>query len=76
MVRTAQVLYDIKDKTIVFTGAMLPALFRGSDAVFNMGCATMAVQTLPAGVYIVINGRVFDPQKTKKNLQLKRFETV
>lgn len=76
MVQTAQLLSGIADKTIVLTGSMLPALFKGSDAVFNLGCATMAVQTLPAGVYIVINGRVFDPKKTKKNLPLKRFEVV
>jgi L-asparaginase len=76
MVQTAQLLEDIADKTIVLTGAMLPALFKDSDAVFNMGCATMAAQTLPAGVYIVINGRVFDPKTAKKNLQLKRFETL
>lgn len=75
MVQTAQLLAGIADKTIVLTGAMLPALFKDSDAVFNIGCATIAVQTLPAGVYIVINGRVFDPSKTKKNLSLKRFET-
>lgn len=76
MVDTAQHLYDIADKTVVLTGAMLPARFKDSDAIFNIGCAIMAVQTLPAGVYIVINGRVFDPQSTKKNLQLKRFESV
>jgi len=76
MVNTAQLLYDIVDKTIVFTGSMLPARLKDSDAIFNIGCATMAVQTLPPGVYIVINGRVFDPRITKKNLQLKRFETV
>ncbi len=76
MVQTAQLLFDITDKTIVFTGSMLPARFKDSDAVFNIGCATMAVQTLPAGVYIVINGRVFDPRTTKKNLQLKRFEAI
>ncbi len=76
MVNTAQLLADIAGKTIVFTGSMLPARFKDSDAVFNMGGATMAVQILPPGVYIVINGRVFDPRITKKNLQLKRFEAI
>jgi L-asparaginase len=58
----------------VLTGAMQPAAFKKSDAAFNIGYAIAAVQLLPEGVYIAMNGRIFDPQKVKKNLALDRFE--
>lgn len=74
MVQTGRVLRAIADKTIVMTGALSPARFRGSDAEFNIGCAIGAVQTLPAGVYIAMNGRVWDPDKVRKNVAANRFE--
>ncbi len=74
MVETAKVLAAIPDKTIVLTGALSPARFRGSDAEFNIGCAVGAVQCLPAGVYIAMNGRVWDPRKVRKNVAANRFE--
>lgn len=76
MVETAKVLSSIKDKTIVLTGALNPARFRGSDAEFNIGTAVGAVQSLPAGVYIAMNGRVWDPAKVRKNVTANRFEAV
>ena len=74
MVETAQVLDGIAGKTIVLTGALNPALFRGSDAVFNIGCAVGAVQSLPPGVYIAMNGRIWHPQQVRKNRDANRFE--
>ncbi|MDZ7413580.1 MAG: asparaginase domain-containing protein [candidate division KSB1 bacterium] len=76
MIDTARTLQGIPGKVIVLTGAMQPARFRLTDAVFNIGCAFMAVQTLPPGVYIVMNGRVFYPDNTVKNVPLNRFEEV
>lgn len=73
MVDTAMVLKAIKGKVVVLTGAMEPACFKSSDASFNLGCAVAAVQTLQPGVYIAINGRVFDPEKVKKDRNLKQF---
>ncbi len=58
MVKTAEVLNSITDKTIVLTGAMLPEKFMTSDARFNIGMATASVQALPHGVYIALYGRV------------------
>ena len=50
MVDTAQILGEASlDKTIVFTGAMVPYSVFGSDALFNLGCSVSAVQLLPAG---------------------------
>lgn len=76
MVETAKVLSNIKDKTIVLTGALNPARFRGSDAEFNIGTAVGAVQSLPPGVYIAMNGRVWDPAKVRKNVAANRFEAA
>ncbi|WP_395787967.1 asparaginase domain-containing protein [Aquimonas sp.] len=76
MVATGRVLADIADKTIVMTGALNPARFRGSDAEFNIGTAVGAVQCLPAGVYIAMNGRIWDPAKVRKNVDANRFEAV
>ena len=74
MVETAAVLRSISDKVIVLTGALNPARFQGSDAVFNIGCAVGAVQTLADGVYIAMNGRIWDPAKVRKNRNANRFE--
>jgi L-asparaginase len=76
MVDTAKVLEEIKDKTIVLTGALNPARFRGTDADFNIGSAVGAVQCLPPGVYIAMNGRVWDPRKVRKNVAANRFEAA
>lgn len=76
MVLTAEVLAGIPGKTIVLTGALNPARFEGSDAVFNIGCAVGAVQSLPAGVYIAMNGRIWDPRKVRKNVEANRFEPI
>ena len=76
MVATARVLASIPGKTIVLTGALNPARFRGSDAEFNIGTAVGAVQSLPAGVYIAMNGRIWDPARVRKNVEANRFEPV
>jgi L-asparaginase len=74
MTETARALHGIAGKTVVLTGSLNPARFRGSDAIFNIGGAVAAAQTLPAGVYIFMNGRVFDALKVRKNRDKNRFE--
>jgi L-asparaginase len=76
MIESAKKLRVIENKTIVLTGSMEPARFRSSDAVFNIGCAIAAVQALKPGVYIAMNGRIFDPEKARKNIDLNRFEEI
>jgi L-asparaginase len=76
MVDTAKVLSDLEGKTIVLTGALNPARFRGSDAEFNIGVAVGAVQSLPPGVYIAMNGRIWHPSKVRKNVDANRFEAA
>jgi L-asparaginase len=74
MVQTASRLLDLTDKTIVITGALNPARFQGSDAVFNIGVAVGAVQSVKPGVYVAMNGQIWDPRKVKKNRAANRFE--
>ncbi len=74
MADTARTLGGIPGKTIVLTGALHPARFRHSDAEFNVGMAVAAVQACGPGVWITINGRVFDGMRVKKNREANRFE--
>ena len=77
MVETAKVLAkEIKNKTIVLTGAMVPYKFGSSDGLFNLGSALAFVQALPAGVYIVMNGRYFTWDNVRKNKQKGEFEEI
>jgi L-asparaginase len=76
MIETGKVLRQIRDKTIVLTGAMQPAKFRFTDAVFNIGTALAAVQILDHGVYIAMNGKILTPDGARKNIELNRFEEV
>lgn len=74
MVETARALAGLEGKTVVLTGALKPARFRDTDAVFNVAAAFVAAQILPPGVWIVMNGRVFDPRRVRKNREANRFE--
>jgi L-asparaginase len=61
-------------KTIVLTGAMVPYAFGSSDGLFNLGSALSFAQTLPAGVYIAMNGQFFEWDKVQKNKATGVFE--
>lgn len=76
MIETAKALLGVPGKTIVLTGAMQPARFRSTDAIFNIGAAIAAVQALPPGVYLAMNGRLLDPAKVRKNREKNCFEPV
>ncbi|WP_150304177.1 asparaginase domain-containing protein [Pseudomonas saliphila] len=74
MTVTGAALADIDDKVIVLTGAMQPARFRDSDALFNLGLAVGALNTLGHGVYVAMSGRVFPVDQVRKNRLAGRFE--
>lgn len=76
MTETGKALAGIPVKTIVLTGALLPARFRDNDAIFNIGFALAAVQTMPDGVYIAMNGRIHEPDKVRKDREQNRFVTI
>lgn len=64
------------DKTIVLTGAMVPYKFGSSDGLFNLGSALAFVQVLKPGVYIAMNGKIFEADKVKKNTDKGEFESI
>jgi L-asparaginase len=66
----------VDNKTIVLTGAMVPYKFGSSDGLFNLGSALAFVQTLPPGVYVVMNGRYFRAERVRKNRQTGFFEEL
>jgi|TARA_B110000977_G_scaffold151237_1_gene191915 L-asparaginase len=76
MVETAGWLDNIAHKKVILTGAMQPAAFTNTDAVFNIGCAVGAIQRVEAGVYIAMNGQVFAADQVVKNRDAHRFEPV
>jgi len=76
MTESAKALAGIADKTIVLTGALAPARFSESDATFNLGMAFAAVQCLPAGVYIAMNGQVFRGDQVRKDREQGKFVAV
>ncbi len=64
------------EQTVVLTGAMIPYEIANSDALFNLGFATAAAQTLPAGVYVAMNGKVFTWDKVTKNRAAGVFQAL
>ena len=77
MSETAKVISQrVKNKTIVLTGAMVPYKFGSSDGLFNLGSALAFVQTLPHGVYVVMNGRYFNADNVRKNKETGEFEEI
>ncbi|HMR93087.1 MAG TPA: asparaginase domain-containing protein [Chitinophagaceae bacterium] len=77
MAETAAVLAKkVSGKTVILTGAMIPIKFGSSDGLFNLGSALAFVQTLPAGVYVAMNGRYFNWDNVRKNKQTGVFEEI
>jgi L-asparaginase len=78
MVESAQAIAKSigTDKVVVLLGAMVPYQFKQSDALFNFGCALTAVQILSPGVYITMNGQVFDYREVQKNRTIGEFVAI
>ena len=77
IVETARILAkNIKDKTIILTGAMIPIKFGSSDGLFNLGSALSFVQILEPGIYITMNGRYFNWDNVIKNTKIGIFEKI
>jgi L-asparaginase len=77
MAETARFLAGrVHDKTVVLTGAMIPYKFGSSDGLFNLGSALAFVQSLPNGVYVAMNGRIFPWNNVQKNRKTGEFEEL
>ena len=73
IIETAKFLSQIKNKTIILTGAMRPERFSNSDANINIGVAIGGVQLLKKGVYIALNGLIMPFDKAKRNMETGQF---
>lgn len=73
MTQTARAISDLPGRTIVLTGSLAPARFAMTDAMFNIGMALATVQSKKAGVYIVMNGSVFDANMVHKDRDRNAF---
>jgi L-asparaginase len=76
MTETAAVLKDVAGKTICMFGALSPARFAESDAAMNLGMALATVQVAPPGIYIAMNGTVFDAAKVRKDRSANAFVAI
>lgn len=77
MVQTAEVVGSARlDRTVVFTGAMIPYSVQGSDAPFNLGFALAMALALPAGAYVAMNGRVFPWDNVTKDRTEGQFKAL
>lgn len=72
----AMIAAHVTEKTVILTGAMIPIKFGSSDGLFNLGSALAFAQSLPAGVYVAMNGRYFNWNNVRKNRQTGVFEEV
>jgi L-asparaginase len=76
MTETAQALAEVSGKTIVLVGALAPARFAESDAAFNLGMAFAVAQAAAPGVWIAMNGTVFDGTKVRKDRSVNAFVAI
>jgi len=73
MLETARVLSQLKDKTIIITGAMRPERFTNSDAPVTVGMAIGAVNVLGKGVYIAMHGRIISWDRCKRDMKTGQY---
>ncbi len=65
------------DKTIILTGSMVPLTgFSPSDAPFNLGYSIASVKTLKPGIYVCMNGQIFNPEEVAKRISEGKFVSV
>ncbi len=77
MKNTAKFLTERKlsNKKIILTGSMIPIMgFSVSDASFNLGFSIASFRNSQPGVFICMNGGIFDYNEINKNTELLRFE--
>jgi L-asparaginase len=62
-------------KKVILTGSMIPIVgFSISDAAFNLGYSIASFKSVDIGVYICMNGGIFNYDEVNKNTELLRFE--
>lgn len=65
------------NKVIIITGSMIPLVgFSPSDAGFNLGFAIGKFDSLEPGIYVAMNGQIFNPDEVIKLLNEGRFSSI
>ena len=73
IIDTAQFLSEIKNKSIILTGSFKPEKFTNTDADFNVGTAIGALSIIGKGVFVALNGRIFEYDKVKRDKTSGKF---
>ena len=76
MIETAMKLAGIENKAIILTGAMRPERFSNSDAAFNVGVAIGAINRFYTGIYIDMNGRIYQYDKVIRDTATGQFKEI
>ena len=67
---------ELAEKAIVLTGAVKPESFTESDAAFNIGVAFGALNVLRRGVFVCMNGRVFEGGRCQRDARSGEFKAA
>ncbi|MFL1895827.1 asparaginase domain-containing protein [Aquimarina sp. 2-A2] len=77
MQETAEYLGKLRiNKTIVLVGAFVLGFDKRTDGSFNLGFAISSLMHLTQGVFIAMNGKVFEWYDVYKNLDENKFQTL
>ena len=67
---------NVSDKTIIFTGAMVPFSIEPIEATANLAFALGAINFLDNGIYIAINNKIVLHNKIKKDKTKGEFYII
>ena len=68
---------DNNDKKIILVGSLIPLVgFAETDAGFNLGFACAKFSVLEPGVYIAMNGKIFNADEAEKNIKEGKFTSI
>jgi L-asparaginase len=77
MVETAKFIGRLNlNKTVVITGSFILGNKKNTDAYFNLEYAISTLKFLSPGVYVVMNGKIFNWDNVRKNNEENRFEAL
>lgn len=76
IVDTAKAVPREVGKSVVFTGAMIPASIYVGEAAFNLGFALAAARIIDKGVWIAMGGQLYDPEHVVKDSSKGVFRRI
>ena len=70
----AQLGADVQQKSIVLSGSLIPLNDPESDAEASLGFALEVLRDKPAGVWIAMQGKLWDPREVTKDTATGRYK--